>query len=390
MDKPLRAKIREAIRWLRLTWRSLPNSHRFVAFSTGKDSLALAALLYEAVDGERPACLYVHHDLEFPSNLDYVFDIRERGYSIQILRPHLGYFELMERGMGFIRLKEPWCIPLLIGTGLVDWVKQQGASSCREAVMFRGISASEYSCGMHSRVELYKRLDMPCINPMLSFTRQEILAILRIRYALPLNPIYEHMDRSYCICCYTSDARRQAYSKRNYPAVYAKYYEQIEELLFRTGLIYKAGSCAKYKTRHEKLEKHGFAHWRRIPAQRRIGAVKRRFASGAVVYTFREAHRINTKHLAPLRGKCYCDDRELRFWDTPERHSDAVVRRMLNCVDCGFCMVECMSSRRFDREAKKLRIEGCTQCGKCLRVESCMGWKHRFWQEEIACEPHGG
>ena len=71
---------------------------------------------------------------------------------------------------------------------------------------------------------------------MLAFTREEILEVLRCRYGLPLNPLYRHMDRSYCICCYTSDIRRQSYSRQRYPAVCKKYYGQIEELLFGTGL----------------------------------------------------------------------------------------------------------------------------------------------------------
>jgi PP-loop superfamily ATP-utilizing enzyme len=60
MNKPLESKVRDTVRWLRTTWRKLDRLHRFVAFSTGKDSLALSAMLYEAVGDEEPPCLYVH------------------------------------------------------------------------------------------------------------------------------------------------------------------------------------------------------------------------------------------------------------------------------------------------------------------------------------------
>lgn len=383
MNKPLYEKVRETVRWLRASWQKLNHLHRFVAFSTGKDSLALSAMLYEAVGDERPVCLYVHHDLEFPGNLRYVSLMQKHGFHLQVLRPHVEYFELMERGMGFITLKEPWCIPLLIGTGLVDWVRAQGAKSCREAVMFRGMSGSEYSHGLHTKVDIYRRLDMPCINPMLAFTRDEILEILRRRYDLPLNPIYKHMDRSYCICCYTSDAKRQSYSRRHYPCICRKYYGQIEKLLFGTGLIEKAYLREEYKTREEKLGRHGFVHWRRLRSQTTTGAVKRHLSSGVIIYTIRNVDWIDTKHLLPLRGKWVREGNEIRFWDVAEKHSDTAIRRMLNCVECGYCMVECFAFRQFDKKLRKLRMEGCVQCGKCLRLEFCMGWKHRFWRRDV-------
>lgn len=389
MNKPLESKVRQTVRWLRNTWRKLEHLHRFVAFSTGKDSLALSAMLYEAVGDEEPPCLYVHHDLEFPGNVRYVAAMRRRGFRIHVLRPHLPYFELMDRGMSFIALKEPWCIPLPIGTGLIDWVKEQGVRTCREAVMFRGMSGSEYSHGLHGQVELYRRLDMPSINPMLTFTREEILEILRARYGLPLNPLYRHMDRSYCICCYTSDGKRQSYSWRRYPAVCRKYYGQIEGLLFESGLIERAHLHEAHKTREEKLDRHGFVHWKRLRAQTITGAVKQRLSSGAIIYTIRDSNWIEPKHLTPLQGRWARDGNEIRFWGTSEKCADTVIRRMLNCVDCGFCMVECFPCRHFDRRTKKLRIDGCHQCGKCLRLEFCMGWKHRFWRIDIRSDSNG-
>ena len=99
MQKPLAAKVQETVRYLRALWPRLDGKHRFVAFSTGKDSLALTAMLYEAVESERPICLYSHHGLEFPSNLDYLEELKERGFAVSTVNPFLGYFDLMERGV---------------------------------------------------------------------------------------------------------------------------------------------------------------------------------------------------------------------------------------------------------------------------------------------------
>lgn len=32
---------------------------------------------------------------------------------------------------------------------------------------------------------------------------------------------------------------------------------------------------------------------------------------------------------------------------------------------------------------RKLRIAGCVQCGKCLKLKFCMSWRHRFFRRVI-------
>jgi len=383
LQKPLAIKVQETIRYLRDLWPRLEGKRRFVAFSTGKDSLAMAAILYEAVDSQQPICLYSHHSLEFSSNLEYLDELKNRGFAVDVVNPFLEYFDLMERGIGFLTRKDPWCVPMLVGTGILGWLQAQGAKSPREAVMFRGMSGSEYSHKFHTRLELYKRLDLPTFNPILSFTKDEIIEIIKTRYGLPLNPIYQHMDRTYCICCYTSDTRRQEYSNRHFPKVCARYYAQIEQMLFGSGLIDQVTLLPEHKTRVEKLDRHGFVHWNRIKAQNVIGAVKRIGKSGSLVYHIREANWIDTKHLQPVKGKWSLQGTELRFWSIKEKVADGLIKRMINCLDCGFCTVECFPCRYFDRQAKVLRIHGCIQCGRCLRLKFCMGWKHRFWRRVI-------
>jgi 3'-phosphoadenosine 5'-phosphosulfate sulfotransferase (PAPS reductase)/FAD synthetase len=383
MRKTLATKVKNVIAWMRQIYSKLEHGYPFIAFSTGKDSLAMAAIIYEAIAPETLPCLYVHHNLEFPENLDYLAELKDRGFAVEVLAPFLEYFQLTDRGIGFLTLVDAWCVPMLVGTGLLDWLRHKGARGPREGVMFRGMSGSEYSRKFHSGVELYRRLDLPCFNPMLGFTREDILEVIRERYGLPLNPIYEHMDGTYCICCYTSDRRRQAYSKKRYPLVCKRYYGHIEKLLFDSALIVKSGLAPEYKTREEKLERHGFVHWRRQKTQDIIGAIKYRLSSGALVYHIRKSDWISTKHLKPLAGRWARADNEIRFWHVPERIADVVIKRMINCLDCGFCMVECFPCRQFDRVTKSLRITGCIKCGRCLRLKFCMGWRHRFWRRVI-------
>ncbi len=387
MKKPLTNKVAETVASLREIWSKTQDRTRFVGFSTGKDSLALAAMLYEAAEPERPACLYAHHDLEFSGNLDYLEELKRRGFAAQVVRPYLEYFELMDRGIGFLTLKNPWCVPMLVGTALLDWLQQQGARGPREGVMFRGMSGSEYSHKFHTQLELYERLDLPVFNPLLRFTKEEILEVIQQRYGLPLNPIYEHMDRSYCIVCYTSDAHRQAYSTKHFPEVCNRYYRQIERLLFDSGLIDKGSLDARHRSREEKLCRHGFVHWRRLKAQDTVGAIRRRLPGGALAYQIRDAAWIAAKHLIPLDGHWLQKGREIRFWGVEETVADTVIKRMINCLDCGFCMVECFSGRHFDRQTKTLQISGCIQCGRCLQLKFCMGWQHRFWRRVIVEEP---
>ena len=214
MRSTLHAKVKATVLRLRETWRRLEGKRRFVAFSTGKDSLALAAMLYEAVAPERPPCLYSHHDLEFPEYRQYAERMKEFGFAIEVVKPFLQYFELVERGIGFLTLKDAWCRPLLIGTGILEWLQMKGARTPRSGVMFRGMSGSDYSRKFHASFEIYERLDLPCFNPLLDFNKDEIIEVIKARYGLPLNPIYEHMNRTYCICCYTLRAKSQEYSRQ--------------------------------------------------------------------------------------------------------------------------------------------------------------------------------
>jgi len=105
--------------------------------------------------------------------------------------------------------------------------------------------------------------------------------------------------------------------------------------------------------------------------------------SGAISYTIRDLQWVDTKHLQPVNGRWVQSGNEVRFWNLPETTTDVLIKRMINCLDCGFCVVEGFACRQFDRATKRLRIEGCIQCGKCLRLKFCMGWRHRFWRRII-------
>lgn len=383
MRETLATKVKNTIALIREIYPKLEFGYPFIALSTGKDSLAMAAMIYEAIAPDRLPCLYVHHNLEFPENLDYVEELKDRGFMVEVLNLFLEYFELTERGIGFLTLIDAWCVPMLVGTGLLDWLKRKGATGPREGVMFRGMSGSEYSQKFHSGVELYKKLDLPCFNPMLNFTKQEIIEVIKERYGLPLNPIYEHLSRTYCICCYTSDQRRQAYSEKHYPQECERYYRHIEKLLFDSGLIDKSDIPPEYKTRQEKLQRHGFVYWRRKKTQNVVGAIKEKLPTSALVYHIRKSDWVATKHLKPVDGKWARIGNEIRLWNVPEKDADVLIKRMINCLDCGFCMVECFPCRQFDRTTKSLQIEGCIQCGRCIRLKFCMGWRHRFWRRII-------
>lgn len=154
-------------------------------------------------------------------------------------------------------------------------------------------------------------------------------------------------------------------------------------MLYGSGLVHKIRQDDKYKTHEEKILHHGFAHWHRVREQNVVGAVKRLLPSGSLLYRIKDATWIDTKHLAPVAGKWIRKDSEIRFWDVPERTANVLIKKMINCLNCGFCVVQCFQCRRFDRSAKNLIIEGCVQCRKCLNLKFCMGWRYRFWRRVI-------
>ena len=201
-------------------------------------------MAYEALEPARPTCLYAHHDMEFPSNLEYLERLKERGFAVEMVHPFLSYFELIERGIGFVTLKDAWCVPMLVGTGLLDWLQRQGARSPREGAMFRGMSSSEHNHKLHAGLELYERLDLPTFNPVLDFSKDEILEVIRSRYGLPLNPIYEIWTAPTVSAATRPMPDVQAFSAKHYPDVCSRYYGEIERMLFDSGLIDKAGLAA--------------------------------------------------------------------------------------------------------------------------------------------------
>lgn len=380
-------KIKNALNTIRMTLNSSVNHTPFIAFSGGKDSLAVAALVYEALAPKKIPCIYVHHDMEFPDQIDYIKDMRNQGFDIEIVTPFLNYFELIDRGIGFLTRQGAWCVPVLVGTGLLKWLKNKGARTPREGLMFRGISGSEYSHKFHQKIEIYDRLELPCVNPVIEFTREEILTLIHSRYTLPINPIYKYMDRTYCICCYTTtDKKTRSYSEKRFPEICNRYYREIEKLLFESRLIERCGITGDYAKREEKIERHGFIHWRRSKLQETPGAVKYHINNEIIAYKIRHSKWISLKHLEPVKGNWVRKGNEIRFFDLPEKTCDILIKRMINCLDCGFCMIQCFSHRKYNDETKKLEIEGCCQCGECISLKYCIGWKHRFWRRVIVNE----
>ena len=114
----------------------------------------------------------------------------------------------------------------------------------------------------------------------------------------------------------------------------------------------------------------------------------RQGAAGAFVQP-KARDRVFGALVKPVAGHWCRQANEIRFWGVEESIADSLIKRMMTCLDCGFCiMVECFRFRRFDRGSKTLHMGPCIGCGKCLRLKFCMGWRHRFWRRVIW--PHDG
>ena len=85
MNKILTEKIKNTVELLREIYARVKHLHPFIAFSTGKDSLAMAALIYEAIAPEKIPCVYVHHNLEFANNLSYLLELENRGFWTELI-----------------------------------------------------------------------------------------------------------------------------------------------------------------------------------------------------------------------------------------------------------------------------------------------------------------
>ena len=136
---------------------------------------------------------------------------------------------------------------------------------------------------------------------------------------------------------------------------------------FDSGLIEKVGLVQEYRSGEEKLERYGFVHWTRIREQDASGAFRPILPSAAISYSIRDASWSNTKHLRCIDGKWFRRGNEMRFWNLSERVPDTLIKRMVNYLGCGFCVVECFPCRRFDREGN----DKMHHFGHNDRLESC-------------------
>jgi 3'-phosphoadenosine 5'-phosphosulfate sulfotransferase (PAPS reductase)/FAD synthetase len=57
MRKTLTTKVKNTIALIREIYPKLKDGYPFIAFSTGKDSLAMAAMIYEAIAPDKLPCL---------------------------------------------------------------------------------------------------------------------------------------------------------------------------------------------------------------------------------------------------------------------------------------------------------------------------------------------
>lgn len=160
-------------------------------------------------------------------------------------------------------------------------------------------------------------------------------------------------------------------------------------------LIQKGSFCINLISVKKSRESHHFSSYEIPPAlpqfsgyriserEEKINIKTAKMECPPKTIYFRQSDWIATKHLWPAEDKWARVGNEIRFWNISERAADILVKRMINCLDCGFCMVECFPCRQFDRTAKSMQITGCIQCGKCLQLKFCMGWRHRFWRRVI-------
>jgi len=206
---------------------------------------------------------------------------------------------------------------------------------------------------------------LPTFNPVLSFTTEEIVEVIRGRYGLPLN-----LSTNTWAAPTASAATLRCTAAGNIavgtsPEVCTRYYGRSSTCC-STAVFLTRPSPAEHRTKEEKLGRHGFVHWNRIKAQDVVGAVKRRNRSGSLAYRVREAGWINAKHLEPVRGRWSIKGTEIRFWGLDEGKADTLIKRMINCLNCGFCVVECFRCRHFDRRARP-----CESTAVCNAVVAC-------------------
>ncbi len=202
-----------------------PSDKSVVMFSGGKDSLVVMDLARKA--GIKNA-VYIKSPLEFKQTIRYVESFPE----VEIIGFNKDFFEL-SRKLCIPSRRMKWCCTVYKLTPIAIYNRKNNIK-----YNIRGVRRAE-SSSRENYDEIEDELfPWTTINPILDWTDKDVWRYIR-KYNLPINPLYQLMNRVGCWCCPFNSKKDWGAARDMMPAEYKKFKNLIEEFSLNMDLKWR-------------------------------------------------------------------------------------------------------------------------------------------------------
>ncbi|NJE04837.1 4Fe-4S dicluster domain-containing protein [Thermococcus sp. M36] len=387
----LEKKVEEARRFMRKTATRYSDLPVAVAFSGGKDSLAVLGLALEEFGDEGFTVFFNNTGIEFPETLEYVEELRKE------LEPKGIKFIVADAGDAFWRalhvFSPPgrdyrWCCKVTKLGPITMAIKENYPQG---VLMFVGQRKYE-SIKRFKQPRIWKNPWVPNetgASPIFHWRALEVWLYIFSRN-LKYNPLYEdRLDRIGCFLCPSSSLAEIYTLKEEKPELWAKWERELKVWQKRFGMP-------------DEWITYGFWRWKRLSRgekaiARELGIEVRDDRSWEPVrYSIEETGdgfvtRFNTvvnlkriKEVAPILGEVEEGENYIRAGDVTFKPDGAytgdsreavqayyLVKRAYECVGCGVCVGKCPEGAlSIDPKSRKIVVDPvlCTHCRECMDV----------------------
>ena len=389
----LEKKVAEARRFMRKTANRYSDLPVAVAFSGGKDSLAVLGLALEEFSEEGFTVFFNNTGIEFPETVEYVEELRKE------LEPKGVKFIVADAGYAFwraIHVFSPpgrdyrWCCKVTKLGPITMAIKENYPKG---VLMFVG----------QRKYESIKRFKQPRVwrnpwvpnergaSPIFHWRALEVWLYIFSR-KLKYNPLYEdRLDRIGCFLCPSASLAEIYTLKEEKPELWGKWEKELKRWQKR------------FKMPDEWIT-YGFWRWKKLskgekaiarelgvdmPEERSWEPVKVEIRENGEGYELEFNTVLNKKRLlevAPILGEVGVEGDVVRAGDveflTGTRIARApneeeawnayyLVKRAYECVGCGVCVGKCPEGAlSIDPRSRKIVVNPglCTHCRECMDV----------------------
>jgi len=385
----LEEKVNEAKRFMRKTSENI-NRPVGVAFSGGKDSLAVLGLMLEEF-GENFFVFFNNTGIEFPETLEYIDTVKEN------LREKNIKFIIADAKDAFwsaLSVFSPpgrdyrWCCKVTKLGPITLTIKKYYPNG---VLMFVGQRKYE-SIHRYKQPRVWRNPWVPNeigASPIFHWNALEVWLYIFSR-GLKYNPLYENrLDRIGCFMCPSSSLAEFQTLKEEKPELWKKWENELRKWRKRFGMP-------------EAWIEHGFWRWRELTkgqkaVARELGIkIPEKRVWEPIRYTLKKENeefvlKINTKiilnrmkEVAPILGPVFEGENFLKasniiFTENEVRASDEneaiqayyLIKRAYECVGCGVCVGRCPENAlRINSNIGKIEVdwERCIHCRECVEV----------------------